>query len=437
MIRIFIACSFLWVSFSVSTFAADPPPNIVMLIGDDQGWKDYGFMGSKVVSTPHLDRLAKESLLFKRGYVPTSLCRASLATMITGQYPHQHKITSNDPPLPKGVGQGPAMKNPVYLKMREEMAAYMEKADTLPKLLGKQGFSSYQAGKWWEANACRCGGFSEGMTHGDPAKGGRHGDVGLKIGREGIEPVKKFIDASIQAKTPFYVWYAPMMPHTPHNPPERLLAKYRNKHKSIHVAKYYAMCEWFDETIGEMLQVLDEKGVSKNTIIVYLHDNGWIQDENRAAYAPKSKRSQYDGGTRTPIMIRWPGKVTPGESDTLANSVDLFPTLLHALGQTPPKNLPGINLLDENSRRSRTSTFGEIFEHNAVDIHNPAANLQYRWVIHGNWKLIVPNKVLVPTGVLELYDLSKDADETKNLANENPVKCEELMKELNAWWDGK
>src|SRR5919109_394732 len=79
------------------------PPNVVMIIGDDQGWTDYGFMGHPHVKTPHLDRLASEGLLFKRGYVPSSLCRPSLATMITGLYPHQHRLTSNDPPWPRGM----------------------------------------------------------------------------------------------------------------------------------------------------------------------------------------------------------------------------------------------------------------------------------------------------------------------------------------------
>src|SRR5947208_11721528 len=80
--------------------AAEPKPNIVMIIGDDQAWTDYGFMGHKVIRTPNLDKLAAESLVFPQGYVPSSLCRPSLASMVTGLYPHQHGITSNDPPYP-------------------------------------------------------------------------------------------------------------------------------------------------------------------------------------------------------------------------------------------------------------------------------------------------------------------------------------------------
>src|SRR4051794_34274924 len=94
------------------------PPNVVMIIGDDQCWTDYGFMAHPHVQTPHLDKLARESLVFKRGYVPSSLCRASLATMITGLYPHQHKMTSNDPPIPKGLTNAQAQKDPAFLKQR-------------------------------------------------------------------------------------------------------------------------------------------------------------------------------------------------------------------------------------------------------------------------------------------------------------------------------
>src|SRR5947209_5282667 len=223
------------------------PPNVVMIIGDDQAWGDYGFMGHPHIKTPHLDKLASEGLVFKRGYVPSSLCRPSLATMITGLYPHQHKITSNDPPLPKGLTAAQAAKDPGFLKQRQDMASYIEKVPTLPRLLEKQGYVSFQAGKWWEGSACRCGGFTEGMTLGDPDKNGRHGDEGLKIGREGLKPVFDFLDKAKAGGRPFYLWYAPMMPHSPHNPPERLLAKYRDKTPSIHVARYWAMCEWFDE----------------------------------------------------------------------------------------------------------------------------------------------------------------------------------------------
>jgi uncharacterized sulfatase len=215
--------------------SAEPstPPNVVIILSDDQAWGDYGFMGHPQIQTPHLDRLAKESLVFTRGYTPVSLCRASLMTIITGQYPRQHLITGNDPP--KGTD-------------RREMLKHVRRTPTLPKLLVDKGYVSFQSGKWWEGNFAE-GGFTAGMTHGDPAKGGRHGDLGLKIGRDGLQPIYDFLETN--RGKPFFLWYAPMLPHTPHNPPERLLAKHRDKTDSEHVAKYWAMCEWWDETCGE------------------------------------------------------------------------------------------------------------------------------------------------------------------------------------------
>jgi uncharacterized sulfatase len=413
------------------------PPNVVLIVGDDQGWTDYGFMGHPHIQTPNLDKLAAESLVFKRGYVPTSLCRASLATMITGLYPHQHGITSNDPPIPPGVKPAEANKSEQYLADRAAMVRRFEQSPSLPKLLAEKGYVSHQSGKWWEGNACRCGGFTEAMTHGEVGKGGRHGDVGLTIGRQGLKPVFEFVDAAKTAGKPFFVWYAPMMPHTPHTPPDRLLKKYIGKTDSEFVAKYWAMCEWFDETVGDLLKHLDEQKVSENTLVIYLHDNGWIQDPRKGAYAPKSKRSPYDGGTRTPVLVRWPGKVKPGGSDALVQSIDLAPTILAAAGGKPTADMPGIDLLDAKAVAGRTTLFGEIFEHNAVDIAKPAANLQYRWVIDGRRKLIVPSPTRVPDGKVELYDLTADPHEETNLAAKHPDEVARLTKKLNGWWPGK
>ena len=136
--------------YTLATSAVAAPPNVVMIIGDDQAWTDYGFMGHPHIRTPHLDKLAAESLVFKRGYVPSSLCRASLATMITGLYPHQHLITSNDPTVPEGVASGAAMKNEKYLADRAKMIANFEKSPNLAKLLGTAGYVSHQSGKWWD-----------------------------------------------------------------------------------------------------------------------------------------------------------------------------------------------------------------------------------------------------------------------------------------------
>src|SRR5262245_805880 len=162
------------------------PSNILYIISDDQAWTDYGFMGHDTIRTPHLDRLASQSAVFPRGYVPDSLCRPSLATLITGLYPHQSRITGNDPGRSRQTGS--PGRNPEYLRLNAEYIRHIEAVPTLPRLLAERGYLSLQTGKWWEGDYRR-GGFTHGMTHGDPSRGGRHGDEGLKIGREGLQPI--------------------------------------------------------------------------------------------------------------------------------------------------------------------------------------------------------------------------------------------------------
>src|SRR5688500_16280570 len=172
--------------------SAVEPPNIVLIISDDQAWSDFGFMGHPQVRTPHLDRLAAQSLVFPRGYVPSSLCCPSLASIITGRYPHDHRITSNDPALPPGVKGRDRSQHPVFREGRRTMNGFMESAATLPRVLAERGYLSFQTGKWWQGHF-KSGGFTHGMSLGDEDRGGRHGDEGLKIGREGMQPVFDFI----------------------------------------------------------------------------------------------------------------------------------------------------------------------------------------------------------------------------------------------------
>ena len=403
-----------WLGGIASVRAAEPP-NIVMILGDDQAWTDYGFMGHPEIKTPHLDKLASQSACFAQGYVPSSLCRPSLACLLTGLYTHQHKISGNDPP--KGTD-------------RVEMLRHVRRLPMLPKWLGERGYSSFQSGKWWEGAPVE-GGFTAAMSHGDPARGGRHGDVGLKIGREGMQPVFDFIDGT-QSK-PFFLWYAPMLPHTPHNPPERLLTKYQRDGKTLPVAKYHAMCEWFDETVGELLAHLDKRGLAQNTMVVFSCDNGWIQQPNGNLFAPKSKKSPYDGGLRTPILVRWPGHIEPARIETPVSSIDIAPTMLAAAGVTPKEPLPGLDLAHiaaNGGKSDRTALFGATFNHDVADIDRPAASLEFRWCRSENWKLIQPHG----PGAVELYDVQADPLEVKNLAEQHPATVTQLQQQIERWW---
>ncbi|TWT82044.1 Arylsulfatase precursor [Planctomycetes bacterium CA13] len=356
---------FFVLCFSSLAYADLQRPNIVLIISDDQAWGDYSFMGHEAIQTPHLDRLARESLTFTRGYVPTSLCHPSLSSIISGLYPHQHGIVGNDPPW-DGMKSGkpkPNRRIPPYLDTRKTYLNHLDAVTALPNYLSKLGYRSMQTGKWWEGNFQR-GGFSDGMTIGDFTKDGRHGDAGLKIGRDTMEPIEDFLDSCTKDHSPYLLWYAPLLPHEPHNPPQRLLDKYKNKTDSLPMAKYWAMCEWFDETCGDFVQSIGDRGDAENTIIVYITDIGWINNRNKSGYAPRSKPSPNEGGGRTPMMIKWPKRMSPKfDQSTLVSSIDIVPTLLATVGVNPDPNLPRINLLDEKATQSRHRIYGEILDH--------------------------------------------------------------------------
>ena len=417
--------------FALAALAAGPP-NVVLIISDDHGWADYGFMKHPQVRTPHIDALAAESLLFTRGYVPTSLCRPSLASIMTGLYPHQHGITGNDPP-------GDAKD----VQLRAQMTAVLRQHPTLMSRLQQQGYVAHQSGKWWEGE-CTCCGFTECMTHGDPARGGRHGDDGLKIGRETMQPIYDFLDQS--KGKPFLLWYAPMMPHTPHNPPARLLAKYSSAPPAQ--ARYYAMIEWFDETVGALVKAIDDRGLTNDTIFVYLADNGWVQlPGNQPLWATRAKMSPYDAGTRTPIFFRWKGHIAPRRDDaTLVSSIDIAPTLLAALKLKPATSLPGLSVLEGKKLAARREVFGANFVHTSLDLKAPARNLKYRWIIQDHWKLVAPYEPNAKLPMWErfehtgwstapqLYDLRADPEEKNDLAGANREMVTKLTQRLDRWW---
>lgn len=392
-------------------------PNVILIISDDQAWTDFGFMGHPAIRTPSLDRLAEQGVLFPHGYVTAPLCRASLASIITGQYGHHTRICGNDAPNATAD--------------RVASQAFIRDLPTLPRLLGRAGYRTLQTGKLWEGSYANAG-FSHGMT----PEGERHGGPGLVIGREGMRPIYDFIEQG--GETPFFIWYAPFLPHEPHNPPERLLSKYTAPDRHPRLAAYWAMCEWLDETCGELVDYLRDKKLLDDTLIVFIVDNGWIQatDERPTRwgwFAPKSKRSPYEGGVRTPIVLHWPGRIKPGRHEFLASAIDLAPTILRACGIQPPSEMTGVNLLEVSTGESvdRQAVFGEVFGHDDVALGDPDRNVTHRWMRRGRWKLIVPQDGGEP---VELYDLVADPTEDKNLATEHPQVVRDMVALLDAWW---
>ena len=411
-----LSFAFLGVLLAGTSRAAEPLPNVVMLIGDDMGWADYGFMGHDVVKTPCLDRLAGEGALFPNGYVPTSLCRASLATLLTGLYASQHKICCNDPP--KGVD-------------RSLMLPFLRDAPTIPRLLKDHGYRSLQTGKFWEGHFSN-GGFTEGMT-----VKGRHGDDGLVIGRQTMQPIYDFITSC--DKTPFFVWYSPILPHEPHNPPERILKKYLVDGRDVRQAKYWAMCEWFDETCGQLVQWIDDHGRKDSTLIVYVVDNGWLQTNEPVRqgdqFLTRSKNTPYEDGVRTPIILRRPGWIPPSRRAELVSTIDLAPTILAACGVPAPAKSPGLNLLPlvrDGKPLKRHDVFGEIYLHDCVELGQPKLSVTHRWIRHDDWKLIVPTK---PGTAPELFRVSDDPHEKRDLASTEQGRVAELRELLDQRWN--
>lgn len=325
--------------------AAETRPNVILILSDDQGFSDYGFMGHKVVRTPNIDRMASESLLYTRGYV-MPVCSPSLATLLTGQLPHVHGITGNDlspAAIADEHAKGKTDRSPLARRL-------LANPVILPKALTAAGYLTFQTGKLWNVTAEEVG-FTAGMTSTE----GRHGGDGLDIGRKTMKPMFNFIEKAQAEKKPFFIWYAPMLPHTPHNPPQEYLAHYQGKGLSTKAEKYYAMVEWFDHTCGELDTFLKQHKLTDNTVIIYLADNGWDAEQGNRA-----KLSPYELGIRTPMFVRWPGKVKPmRDEETLVSIVDFMPTVFKAAGVPVPAELPGLDLLDRSRMTARKTVFVE------------------------------------------------------------------------------
>lgn len=411
-------------------------PNIIYILSDDQAWNDYSFMGHPFIETPNIDKLAQDGLTFTRGYSTAPLCSPSLASMITGLYPPQHGITGNDPTF---ASDDKRYGKEWQLDRSKHYQAYLDefqKHPTVPGLLQEAGYLSFQSGKWWGGH-WKEGGFTHGMTHGDPAKGGRHGDEGLKIGREGMQPIFDFIDMAKSQDKPFFLWYAPFLPHSPHNPPDSLLQKYLQKAPKEPIAAYWAMCEWLDITVGQLLDRIEEEGLTENTMVVYVTDNGWVQEPDIAnKYASGSKQDPQDMGIRTPIIFKWPGKISPKmDTTTLVSSIDMAVTSLIAAGLDPLPEMEGLNVMNTKALKARDRVFSMDYAHDMINVKQPEKSLENRMMITNPWKLIVPDVANLPGKEVQLYNIFKDPYEKENLAAQYPELVKKLSKELDKWWD--
>lgn len=458
--RLLIAALLLF-PITATRGSSKPAPNIVYIVADDQSWTDFGFMGNPRVHTPNIDELAGKSARFVNGYLPSSVCRPSLVTLLTGLFPHQHGVFFNHGP-PGNSGYNRMTSPDEYRRVRSREFELIRKVQTLPGILADQrGYRSFQTGKFWEGH-WRNGGFSDGMTtftapppsqtfggtrvlaSGERVAHG-NGDAGLAIGRLTMEPIKTFIADSEREGTPWMIWYAPYLPHEPHDSP-RSYHDIAGGYPGVlpHELPYFASIAQFDETVGVLIKIVEGASDPANTLFVFVSDNGWHPSEiphrkykGNYVHTRESKRAPFDQGVRSPILFRWDGVIEPGTRPGLASSIDIVPTVLGAIGLTPP-GLPGVDLLKHPLPPDR-AVFGEIYPGDATSLDTPVDDLAYRWVRKGSYKLIVPTSAKAWGGYLDraaLYDVVSDPHERENLIGKPSLEGtrKNLLALLDDWY---
>lgn len=434
---------------------ARQPPNIVLLIGDDNGYPYFGFMGDHNVVTPSMDALAAGGVTFSQGHVTASICAPSLRTLITGWHPLAYSmrvsaiVAAEEKEDPNFTALS---ENQKRLWRRVHRAAAMQQFDTLPKLLRTKGYRSWQGGKWWE-DSYKNGDFDEGMSTGWNAgladeDGFFHelmGGKGIELGRTTMKPVFDFI--SENAARPFFIWYGPALPHTPFDAPYEYTKYYADKNLSESAKLYYSNITRWDQGVGRLMDYIEEMGLLDNTLFIYLSDNGWEQDAHIeykkpgstvytdttfANGGPKGKQGLYDLSFRTPIIFYWRGKLMRTfNTSSLVSSLDILPTILDIVGISAPENLPGHSLkpllegrtINEreciigyaDQRRSDSDPMGKQTEGYYVRTH--------RW--HFFW--------YKDTNETMLYDVTVDAKGEHNLANDFPELVQSFEAKISDW----
>lgn len=425
--------------------AAAPPPNIVVIMADDLGWRDLHGYGNDQVDTPHLDQLAKEGMKFTQAYAAAPVCTPTRAAMMTGQSPARLGITNHAPGNPDGFAlSGTSLQEPPTA--RHLSLSYV----TIAERLRAANYTTAHIGKWHLSHATPAGkgrlnepelrpehqGFSVniGGCHqgGPPSYFSPYRIPALKDGPPGQYLPERLADEAIQfvrehRDGPFFLNWWPYSVHYPMQATDELIAKYRQR-KSIKDPVYAAMIEAMDAAIGRFLKALDEAGMRDNTLVLFTSDNGGYNGDNKPLRGLKGML--YEGGIRVPWIVRWPGKVKPGTvNDTPVISTDCYPTLLEAAGlaTTPHQALDGLSLvpvLTESGGLRRDTLFFHYPNYAFHKLNRLGSALR-----EGDFKLIH----YYDTDELELYDLGKDIGETKNLASQSPELVQRLATKLGAW----
>lgn len=422
-----------WLLVSAESFAADShrPPNVILILMDDMGWRDVGFMGNRFVETPHIDRLAKNGLVFGQAYASAPNCAPTRACLMSGQYTPRHGIyTVVDPRQPPG---SPWHK----LQAAESKSELDTKVVTIAESLRDGGYATAFFGMW-NLGRGRTGPmtpigqgfqrvvFPENLGFG---KDEYFDDDKNYLSDRLTDEVLKFVDEN--RERPFFVYFPDHAIHAPFNPKPDLLAKYERKASANKDRRDDPACaatiEAVDQNVGRIMEHLKQRNLSDNTVVIFTSDNGGTQQ-----YTPPlrgGKGELYEGGIRVPLVVTGPGVEKPGSKcDAPVSSVDFYPTLLELAGIKPPEGqvLDGVSLVPVFHGAS-TLDRKRLFWHFPcyVGRATPASAIR-----EGDFKLI---EFFEEGGRVELFNLENDPNEEKNLATLMPDKAAVLSKTLRAW----
>lgn len=434
-------------------------PNVIVILVDDMGWMDLSCQGSDYYKTPAVDSLAADGMRFTNGYAACAVCSPTRAAVQTGRYPHRVGVTDWIRALFQRGGRGTPEENPTEYVGGKNKALlcppnpyWMEHEEiTIAEALKPAGYASGYIGKWhlgdpawyppgqgYDENRGGCD-YGQPPNYFDPFSQPKHKNEMLRAGIPGLPGKQKGqylthregdeAEALIRkwhaAKKPFFLQVGHYAVHTPIQAIEKVAAKYQREGKSAVNAKYAAMVESVDDSTRQILSTLKELGIDKDTLIIFTSDNGGLDNGGRPTEnAPlrSGKGYAYEGGVRVPFIVRWPGVVPAGKtSDTPVCSIDLFPTIMAAIGVALPDDRPidGLSLLPHlKSGGQNALKRDELLWHFPHYRHNPGP---YSIIRQGDWKLIK-----FWAGNNELYNLADDLGEQNNLAKKNPEKAAAL-----------
>ena len=437
---------------------AAAPPNVIVLLADDLGWRDVGYAGHEQYRTPHIDRIAREGMRFDEAHSAAPICSPSRAALLTGRSVARLRYEFV-PKFAAGRPQGPQALQPPDFPT--ELPADMP---TVATRLRDAGYSTAFFGKW---HLNRHQGHYLGWRpgHGPESFGFDRcvDDFGAHpygYGGRKQEPVggEAFPEDSLTSKAveflrahrdkPFLLWMSFYHVHDPfHSRCVDRVAYHQSRlpeGASPKRAHYAAMVETLDHEIGRLLSALDEAGLAENTLVVFTSDNGGHPEVSANAPLRGSKWNLYQGGVRVPLAMRWPGRIKPGSSSAVpVIGMDLPATMLAAAGQPQDITLDGRSLLPCFEGKAGPSWFERPlvwhfpfyqpetrFEQAKADIGVEdfaiARTHPHSAMRVGNLKLIH----FFGSGTAELYDLAKDPSEQHDLTKTRPQQSAGLQRTL-------